>query len=519
MSLESLPYELLMMIVEHLSNKDYCTLHSTNKRLSSLRDKERVWVRPHNSLHFIKHASQSVLNKYHGYEEMEAYFTEQLQQKPSIREDSDDVEDTTHIHGAERQDIELHLTAFLRGIEPLCRLLIQRGRWTKNVSLDVLRDEEDPIVLDSYGLDNAFTNELTLMHLAVLSGNVNVCKMLVQSGDSLDDTLTTYQYYDGYDDDEWHLTPLGLAIWFGQSEVFEYLLPLYTSVDEVAVESALLHGETFALDAFLKVDWRPQSDRIQMLMEACSDNDNTESLPYLIKWAVEDRANWNALEYFNRACGEGDFALLQTVTKHYKPPKSVLNAGFHLAIPDDHLQICMHLFDLGCSLTHTDEQYRTPLQIALDSGSGQVVTFLIQHGPKSYLEAMTAAMTKKVVDSNELTVLKELVELGVSFPHQDAIKYLKRAVHERRQDPIQWILSFEPILDKDDPDVKELFSEIVQSKDLATFTLLKDYTKWDETFEDGLEKGMAMPMNIGLDQPRKRRAPDTQQCISPAMRD
>ncbi|KAI8907791.1 hypothetical protein EDD86DRAFT_208116 [Gorgonomyces haynaldii] len=441
MSLESLPYELLMMIVERLSNKDYCTLHSTNKRLSSLRDKERVWVRPHNSLHFIKHASQSVLNKYHGYEEMEAYFTEQLQQKPSIREDSDDVEDTTHIHGAERQDIELHLTAFLRGIEPLCRLLVQRGRWTKKcVSLDVLRDEEDPIVLDSYGLDNTFTNELTLMHLAVLSGNVNVCKMLVQSGDSLDDTLTTYQYYDGYDDDEWHLTPLGLAIWFGQSEVFEYLLPLHTSVDEVAVESALLHGETFALDAFLKVDWRPQSDRIQMLMEACSDNDITESLPYLIKWAKEDR-------------------------------------------------------------------------------SGQVVTFLIQHGPKSYLEAMTAAMTKKLVDSNELTVLKELVELGVSFPHQDAIKYLKRAMHERRQDLIQWILSFEPILDKDDPDVKELFSEIVQSKDLATFTLLKDYTKWDETFEDGLEKGMAIPMNIGLDRPRKRRAPDTQQCISPAMRD
>ncbi|KAI8905635.1 hypothetical protein EDD86DRAFT_211964 [Gorgonomyces haynaldii] len=518
MSLESLPYELLMMIVEHLSNKDYCTLHSTNKRLSSLRDKERVWVRPHNSLHFIKHASQSVLNKYHGYEEMEAYFTEQLQQKPSIREDSDDVEDTTHIHGAERQDIELHLTAFIRGIEPLCRLLVQRGRWTKKyLTIHELCDDDEQSALDSYGFEGTFINEINLMHLAVLSGNVNVCKMLVQSDDSLDGTIDIIRDYGGYDDNDWPLTPLGLAIWSGQSEVFEYLLPLYTSVDEVAVESALLHGATYALDAFLKVDWRPQSDRIQMLMEACSDNDITESLPYLIKWAVEDRANWNALEYFNRACGEGDFALLQTVTKHYKPPESVLNAGFHLAIPDDHLQICMHLFDLGCSLTHTDEQYRTPLQIALESGSGQVVTFLIQHGPKSYLEAMTAAMTKKVVDSNELTVLKELVELGVSFPHQDAIKYLKRAVHERRQDLIQWILSFEPILDKDDPDVKELFSEIVQSTDLATFTLLKDYNKWDETFED--EKGMAIPIKIGLDRPGKRSAPDTQQCISPAMRD
>ncbi|KAI8903257.1 hypothetical protein EDD86DRAFT_250367 [Gorgonomyces haynaldii] len=139
MSLVSLPLELLLVICDEMNNKDYCRLFSINKQFHAMRNKRQWRVNERNRFNFLRNAPLCVLDKYNGLQEMDQQMDK-------------------------------------------ARLAVRRLLYYVQTAL-----------LYSHALNGIRIDKITLLHLAVMSGNLNVCKMLVDAGAGLDSTVVLYE--------------------------------------------------------------------------------------------------------------------------------------------------------------------------------------------------------------------------------------------------------------------------------------------------------------------------------------
>lgn len=232
------------------------------------------------------------------------------------------------------------------------------------------------------------------LSLAAQSTNVELVKFLIENC-KLDSQKEHVN--------EQGLTPIQIAALYGNSDVLKYLI----SINCDSTKLSKLEGYN--------------------LFQLCViGNCDIQHLSYLISIGFDPHVkSKEGKTSFYLACEVQNFAALKFLVENckveliknepnYQKVSPLLISTYH-----KHIEIVKYLISIGCDINQTDEEENTPLFLASELNSLELVKFFIENGAISHPDMEGVTPIHIASRKGNLEIVKYLVSIGTNFNHED----------------------------------------------------------------------------------------------------